>query len=154
VERRLEINPKLCIGCKTCELSCSFAHAGADHTPGKSRIQVFQTGPQRYFQLVCLQCEDAACLKSCPVGAITLNERTGAVVISSEKCVHCQACVIACPFGNMYLAHPQGVPVKCDLCGGDPLCAKYCPSKALQYVLIRRIRGTHDWTRIAAAAAF
>jgi len=39
--------------------------------------------------------------------------------------------------------------VKCDLCGGDPACARACPTEAITYV-------DADWTgydRMAAAAA-
>ncbi len=133
MESRLLVTPKLCIGCKTCELSCSFSHMLEGNRPGTSRIHVQPTGPERHFQMVCLQCEEAACMKACPVGAITMNEATGAWEVSKERCIRCRACVLACPFGNMLVQEFDDTVVKCDLCGGQPVCAQYCPSKALRY---------------------
>jgi Fe-S-cluster-containing hydrogenase component 2 len=44
------------------------------------------------------------------------------------------SCVAGCPFGNM-LSDPdiQGYVFKCDLCYGDPICARFCPTGALVY---------------------
>jgi Fe-S-cluster-containing hydrogenase component 2 len=86
-----------------------------------------------FVPIVCLHCEDPACAKSCLVDAITRNEETGAMELHQEKCVKCQACVGACPFGCSLLDRQHGIVVKCDLCGGDPACAKFCPTKALEY---------------------
>jgi len=47
--------------------------------------------------------------------------------------IGCGSCVQACPFGNMKWDFVSSRPVKCDLCGGDPMCAKFCPEKALVY---------------------
>jgi Fe-S-cluster-containing hydrogenase component 2 len=40
-------------------------------------------------------------------------------------------CVNACPLGNVSFS--AGKIVKCELCGGDPGCVKYCPSGCLVY---------------------
>ena len=53
--------------------------------------------------------------------------------LDHEKCVRCMACVAACPFGCSLIDEPQGLVIKCDLCKGDPACAKFCPTKALEY---------------------
>ena len=39
---------------------------------------------------------------------------------------------MACPFGAMHIG-PRGRAEKCDLCGGDPLCAQFCPRGALRF---------------------
>ena len=46
-------------------------------------------------------------------------------------------CVVACPFGNIYFDSVSTYPVKCDLCGGDPRCVKFCPSGAISWVPLR-----------------
>jgi Fe-S-cluster-containing hydrogenase component 2 len=42
-------------------------------------------------------------------------------------------CVNACPLGNVTFSSATRQIVKCDLCDGDPQCAKYCPSGCLVY---------------------
>ena len=43
-------------------------------------------------------------------------------------------CTIACPFGNIVYDAIAAAPLKCDTCGGDPSCARYCPTQALEWV--------------------
>ncbi len=132
---RYTVTPYLCTGCRTCELACSFTHA-IDGKPGRSRIYPLAAGyKDLYVPVVCFQCDDPACVKSCLVNAITLNEDTGAYEISPEKCVRCMACVAACPFGCSLFDKQHNLVVKCDLCGGDPVCAHFCPTKALEFRL-------------------
>ena len=53
--------------------------------------------------------------------------------LNADKCVKCMACVAACPFGCSLHDSVHHLVVKCDLCGGDPACAHFCPTKALEY---------------------
>ena len=133
MKRRLEITPSLCIGCKTCELSCSFFHAKDKNNLAKSRIVVIKTSETSYFPYTCLQCVEPGCVKACLVDALKRNDKTGAIDHDEEKCISCMACVTACPFGNIIVDTLARSVVKCDLCGGDPMCAKFCPSKALRF---------------------
>ena len=48
-------------------------------------------------------------------------------------------CTIACPFGTVNYNSASGKVIKCDLCGGDPECAKACPTQAITYI-------DADWT--------
>jgi Fe-S-cluster-containing dehydrogenase component len=43
-------------------------------------------------------------------------------------------CTIACPFGTVNYETASGKVAKCDLCGGDPWCAKACPTGAITYI--------------------
>lgn len=133
MKARFYVNPGLCTGCRTCELACSFTH-GVNGRPGTSRIYPLEGGfKDLWVPVTCLQCDDPACVKSCLVDAITHNPVTGAYEIDEQMCVLCMACVAACPFGcSLHDAHVNKV-VKCDLCGGDPVCAHFCPTKALRY---------------------
>ena len=55
------------------------------------------------------------------------------------RCVACNNCVLACPFGvpNVYVG--PDLMMKCDMCydrtsvGLRPMCATVCPSQALTY---------------------
>ncbi len=82
---------------------------------------------------MCLQCDNAACVRVCPVGAITRNEGTGAMVINQIKCIKCKMCIHACPFGSTGYDSVNSTIIKCDLCGGDPQCAKNCASGAIVF---------------------
>lgn len=127
------ISPDKCTGCRTCELTCSFSKNG-NFNPKDAAISVLffdEVGLQ--VPMTCLQCDDAHCVKVCPVSALTKDENTGVVNYDSEKCIGCKMCVSACPFGNMTYSSRLKKVIKCDECGGDPQCVKLCPSGALEY---------------------
>ena len=130
---RLHITPDRCIGCRTCEIACAFSHP-ADGGMGQSRVAVLDKGDEVFVPLLCLQCETAACVRACPVQAIAINFATGAYEVDEERCVRCFQCVPACPFGNMHPDRARNLVVKCDLCGGAPKCAMFCPTKTLEYL--------------------
>lgn len=41
-------------------------------------------------------------------------------------------CMLACPFGCIVVSD-KGYAEKCDLCGGDPECVKFCASGAIRF---------------------
>lgn len=132
MEKMLTLSPEKCTGCRTCELACAFQH-NEEFRPTASRVSVFtweSVGVS--VPMMCLQCDDAACVKVCPVKAITKSS-TGAMVIDQNRCIKCKMCVTACPFGNNHYDVVTGQVLKCDLCGGDPACAKLCPGGAITY---------------------
>ena len=127
----LEINAEKCTGCRICENFCSFHHEGVIW-PERSRITVVaQSDDGPFAPTVCRQCDDAPCAAACPVEAITLNEQTGAWIVDVEECIGCGDCVEACPFGGIVFAEEVDLPLRCDLCGGEPECAAMCPSGAI-----------------------
>lgn len=119
----LVISPKKCNNCKTCEAVCSNSAVNVI-TFEEAAISV---------PVMCVQCEDAACMKVCPAGAISRNE-DGAVVPDPNRCIGCKLCVSACPMGNIHYNMSQKKILKCNLCSGKPNCAKYCPTRAIEYV--------------------
>lgn len=140
MKARLVVTPNLCTGCRTCELACAFAHS-INRKPGRSRIYPLPGGShEMWIPVVCLQCEDPACMKSCLVDALSRNEETGAIVLDQDKCVKCMACVAACPFGCSLYDAQHDLVVKCDLCDGDPVCAHFCPTRALEFKPIAPLR--------------
>jgi anaerobic carbon-monoxide dehydrogenase iron sulfur subunit len=130
--KRLLVKPSVCTGCRTCELACSLTHQ-EKNKPGRSRIYPLGVGLDQYVPVVCLQCDDPACVKSCLVDALSRNEKTGHIDLDYDKCIKCQACVAACPFGCSLIDETQDKIVKCDLCDGNPACARFCPTKSLEY---------------------
>ncbi len=75
---RFIVDPVLCTGCRTCELACAFSHA-RNLKQGRSRIYPLTHEKDKYVPVVCLQCDDAACVKSCMFDALRRNEETGAI---------------------------------------------------------------------------
>ena len=39
-----------------------------------------------------------------------------------------------CPFGAILYDPDNRRVIKCDLCGGDPQCVRFCPTGALQFL--------------------
>jgi len=128
--KTMVLTPEKCLGCRTCELACAFNRAG-EFNPQRAAVSVIPYEKAMIcVPIMCNQCEDASCARICPVKAIDRDEN-GAMIISEKKCIGCKMCISACPLGNMAL-DSEGV-FKCNLCGGDPLCAKLCPSGAIEF---------------------
>jgi Fe-S-cluster-containing dehydrogenase component len=138
------VDPSRCIGCQACVNACAECdtHRGVPmiHVDFIDRRNSIATVPT-----VCMHCDDPTCAQVCPADAI--KKGPDGVVHSSLKprCVACNNCVLACPFGvpKMIVAAEQ--MMKCDMCydrtseGLRPMCATVCPSQALAYVTPERI---------------
>ena len=70
----------------------------------------------------------------CPVGAISRDENHGFLNVDHDMCIGCRSCVAACPFGAMNYTRIDKKVFKCDLCGGDPQCVRFCEIKAVEYI--------------------
>ena len=126
------ISPEKCIGCRSCELICSFTKT-QEFNPRHAAVSVMSYDEALIsVPMMCMQCEEPACMKVCPVGAITKSDY-GAIVIDDKKCIVCKLCASACPLGNISFAASERKMIKCDLCGGEPRCEQFCPSGAIRY---------------------
>jgi Fe-S-cluster-containing dehydrogenase component len=135
-DRDFFIDPNRCIGCQACVQACSecSTHKGRPmiHLEYVDRARSTQTVP-----VVCMHCESPTCAEVCPADAI---KKTPDGVVQSarkERCVACNNCVLACPFGVPKMMGDIDLMMKCDLCydrtsaGKKPMCATVCPSGAL-----------------------
>lgn len=121
----------MCSGCRLCELMCAFEHHGV----GNARLARIKVVSLRYgvkVPVVCQQCSDAPCAAACPTSALTRSRDDGPVTVNQGRCIGCGICVNVCPVGGISMDFKTGVAVKCDLCGGEPQCVKYCPSGVLK----------------------
>lgn len=134
MDKILFIDPEKCTGCRLCETVCSISHEKACN-PALARIHVAKwENAGLYIPVVCVQCESPICEQVCPVKAIKRDEKTDAVVINYEVCVGCRLCALYCPFAGAQIDSKKGRVQKCDLCNGEPVCAKFCDPQALKYV--------------------
>lgn len=69
------------------------------------------------------------CIDSCKFDAMTKSDK-GLVYVNYDNCVGCQACERACPLQAVWIHEKKAY--KCDLCGGEPECVKYCSQEALE----------------------
>lgn len=134
----LSTNPAQCVGCRTCEIVCSLAHDGMCQ-PSLSRIHTEYDPTKTLAKLavmadVCRQCNMADCYLACEYDALILDPDTGARIIDPNKCLGCGECLAACPWDMIVENGDTGLCTKCDLCGGDPQCVKYCPANAITYI--------------------
>ncbi|KUH32602.1 oxidoreductase [Thermococcus celericrescens] len=119
------ITPDKCSGCRLCEVACSLEHEGIIW-PEASRIRIYELLPGVNVPHTCVQCPDYPCVESCNFDALSVDEKTGAVLVDEEKCTKCGACVLACPGNVPRIPTGKGSVVICDLCGGNPKCVEVC----------------------------
>ncbi|MBN2239913.1 MAG: 4Fe-4S dicluster domain-containing protein [Dehalococcoidales bacterium] len=132
--KQLVIDPEKCTGCRVCEMVCSVKQADVVN-PLRSRIRVAKAEWEgKYIPVTCRQCENPACMAACPNGAIYRDPVLNRMVIDDERCVRCQACIRACPFEGVRFDPIEEKVIKCDLCGGDPQCVRFCETEAIRYV--------------------
>ena len=160
----------VCIGCKACEVACKSwnqlpaREGGQPELSGISydnTVQLSGTtwrhvkfieqfdGPYngRWLMMsdVCKHCVQAGCIEVCPTGAIIRTE-FDTVVIQSDVCNGCRACIAGCPFGVIDMNPVSGTAQKCTLCydrmsvGLEPACSKACPTDSIQFGPIDELR--------------
>ncbi|MGD2200925.1 MAG: 4Fe-4S dicluster domain-containing protein [Candidatus Bathyarchaeota archaeon] len=133
----LDVDIEKCVGCRTCEVTCSLKNTGTSN-PTRSRIKVIRYERQgefhNYIPMVCQQCTTPLCMEVCPVNAISRDPETGAMVVDTDDCVGCKVCGMVCPVGGISVDPISDVAYKCDLCSGDPECVKICDPEAITYV--------------------
>ncbi|MCU0658320.1 MAG: 4Fe-4S dicluster domain-containing protein [Polyangiaceae bacterium] len=176
VEFGYALNLSVCIGCRKCAEACHVEN-NHDRRTNNSYIRVLEMdqgtfdlergtaqyahavpAPGKYYLPVqCHQCDNAPCVKVCPVQA-TWKESDGIVVVDYDWCIGCRYCEAACPYHARrfnwtkpeipaeqitteqgYLSNrirPQGVVEKCTFClhrtreGRQPACLEACPTGA------------------------
>ncbi|MEX2162112.1 MAG: 4Fe-4S dicluster domain-containing protein [Anaerolineales bacterium] len=162
----LVIDLDRCIGCWTCATACKAENGvalgnwwnrilnvegAATGSPGMVAGEVKMTN----LPVQCMHCENAPCVKACPVGA-TYKREDGIVMQDYNKCIGCRMCMAACPYGakvfnwgepqtGVSLAgvklgnpavpeRPRHVAEKCTFCvervdqGELPACVAACPA--------------------------
>ncbi|MBL7176782.1 MAG: phenylglyoxylate dehydrogenase [Desulfobacteraceae bacterium] len=124
--------PDKCDGCNLCVEACAEYHTGA-RSLEHSRIKLSRDAGEGTFVLtLCRQCGQPQCVMNCPAGALTKDMDTGVIRWDEGKCVNCQLCTLGCPYAGITYNPESEQVMKCDFCGGAPVCVKACPRGALE----------------------
>ncbi len=93
----------------------------------------------------CMHCEEAHCVTVCPTGASYKRAEDGIVLVDPSRCMGCNYCAWACPYGARELDENAGVMKKCTLCVDriydtqlpeeerQPACVLACPTHARHF---------------------
>src|SRR3989338_6432531 len=144
------INLAKCAGCRACAVACNAELNTVKGTRYRAVIEKqggTETEPKRLFvTMSCFHCEEPACLKSCPVEAISKDANFGVVLIDDSKCIGCKYCATVCPYGAPRFNGSTKKMEKCSLCahrvlnsagsaltGLKPACVNTCIGKALSF---------------------
>jgi Fe-S-cluster-containing dehydrogenase component len=160
----LVIDLDTCVGCHACATACKEWNGasaisgpltddspyGADPTGvWFNRVRHYEVGEfpdckTINFPMSCLHCEDAACVSVCPTGA-SYKREDGIVLVDQDRCMGCNLCAWACPYGARELDSASGTMKKCTLCVDriydttlpveerEPACVLACPTHARHF---------------------
>jgi molybdopterin-containing oxidoreductase family iron-sulfur binding subunit len=104
------VDLRRCDGCERCTAACQTMHY-----LGKEQvwIRVYRitspTGQQHFMPRLCMHCENAPCVKVCPVAATFKNEE-GVVLVNQNTCIGCRTCMAACPYEARYFNWDEPPP--------------------------------------------
>ena len=114
------IDLKRCYGCYGCTMACkteNFTPPGVFWARVlKGETGTFPNTVRQALPVLCMQCEDPSCMTVCPTGA-TYQEDDGVVRVNVDKCIGCNYCAMACPYGARYMVEewesyfPKGIPL-------------------------------------------
>jgi len=144
-----------CNGCYNCQISCKDEHVGNDWTPYakpqpdtgqfwlKQNEYIRGTVPKvkmHYVPVMCQHCDDAPCLKACPVEGALYQREDGLVILDPVKCTGCKNCVDACQYKAIYFNEDLNIAQKCTFCAHlidrgwkDTRCSEACPTGAYTF---------------------
>jgi carbon-monoxide dehydrogenase iron sulfur subunit len=141
-QRRIFVRLDRCVGCHSCELACSVAHARSrflalaiQEDPKPQKRIFLESSNDTKAPIHCRHCEEAPCAAVCPTGALFSDLGTGVVQYREQRCIGCFICTMACPFGVIRADHQHRFIVKCDCCPEleTPACVSACPTRALLF---------------------
>lgn len=119
------IDQNRCIGCWTCAVGCKEINneplgfwwnrvltVAPEETGGETSAEVPEPATEAidvphgtwpdlemaYLPVACQHCNEAPCVKVCPVQA-TFRRDDGTVLVDYERCIGCRYCIAACPYG-------------------------------------------------------
>ena len=156
MEKSIYLDIEFCVGCGACIVACMdqndiYPEKGQPAFRRIYRIEEgqFPDASIQYISAACMHCEDTPCVVGCPTGALTKDDRTGAVMVNKALCIGCHSCALACPFGVPRYDQDEKMQ-KCNLCverveaGLEPAFVRVCPTGALKFESANKIQGVRE----------
>jgi Fe-S-cluster-containing dehydrogenase component/formate-dependent nitrite reductase membrane component NrfD len=132
------IDLRKCIGCHACTIACKAEHeipVGVNRCWVKTVEKgVFPDTRRFFFPVLCNQCEEAPCARICPTNAL-VKRRDGIVDLRADVCIGCRACMVACPYDQLFIDPNTRTAEKCNFCANRvenellPACVSVCPTE-------------------------
>jgi len=149
------IDVSICNGCYCCQIACKDEHVGNDWMPYARpqpdtgqfwlKLNEFVRGTvpkvkMHYLPQLCMHCEEAPCIRDCPVEGAIYRREDGLIIIDPAKCTGCKNCLDACPYNAIYFNQDLNIAQKCTGCAhllddgwNEPRCVDVCPTGALKF---------------------
>ncbi len=106
VDLSMVIDLQRCTGCAACNMGCASENNLQEGMAYSSRIikteGQFPNVSYEYTPTLCNQCEDAPCAEGCPTKAL-YKGKGNITMHDHEKCIGCKACMVNCPYDEIYL---------------------------------------------------
>jgi Fe-S-cluster-containing dehydrogenase component/formate-dependent nitrite reductase membrane component NrfD len=132
------IDLRKCIGCHACTIACKAEHqipVGVNRCWVKTVEKgTFPDTRRFFFPVLCNQCDAAPCARICPTNAL-FKRRDGIVDLHSDSCIGCRACMVACPYDQLFIDPNTHTAEKCNFCANRvenellPACVSVCPTE-------------------------
>ena len=94
-----------CTGCRACMVACKV-----ENNTGQASLWMyvfrfeegeFPNSRVWFMPRPCMHCDNAPCVKVCPVGA-RYKRLDGLTATDFDRCIGCRYCEVACPYGVNY----------------------------------------------------
>lgn len=132
------IDLRKCIGCHACTIACKAEHQipiGVNRCWVKTVEKgTFPETRRFFFPVLCNQCDDAPCARICPTHAL-FRRPDGIVDLNGLACIGCRACMVACPYDQLFIDPNTHTAEKCNFCANRienellPACVSVCPTE-------------------------
>ena len=147
-----------CTGCYACVVACRDLNDIQDMSVAWRRVESREQGrfpnvELSYVSLSCCHCSQPACMKACPVDAITKKDLDGVMAIDRDACLGgdaCGACREACPYDVPQFGSEEDPRAQmCTFCRDrteeqkKPACVEACPMRALDCGPLEDLRNNY-----------
>lgn len=122
------VDSERCVGCQMCMFACARRQCEGGLAGASIGVRSIGGMERGFTVIVCRACDDPACAKVCPTGALKLRN-SGGVRLDATACIGCGNCRDACLIGAVFWDEEINKPMICIHCG---YCARFCPHGVLR----------------------